>query len=134
MELHHWEGNEPKVNVEAFLQFQEEKLAQFASSSENPPARFFIIAKCLASCFESETVPNHTFKATLKMGYIPNELKIAKAYFTKKSDLLEQLKQNANGAAFKSGFPMTVTLQWNQEIPEKPFIELIQINSFDWHP
>ena len=134
IELHHWQASPPKVHAEAFLQFYEKKLARFTESPDSPPSQFFIIAKCLPSCFESETVPEAAFKATLKMGNMPSELNISKAYFQKDGELYKQLKTKSNGAAFGTAIPMTATLQWNKDVPEKPFIELIKIDSFDWHP
>lgn len=137
VELHKWEGSEsPKVHSEAFLEFYTQKLARYAASPLDRPARFFVIAECVAKCFETEAVAEHSSKATLKMGSFPNDRSPVKAYFDKKGDILEELKEYRNGAAFQEGLPMTVTLAWsNESESEGPrYLELIQIDSFDWHP
>ncbi|MFC0019789.1 hypothetical protein [Roseibacillus persicicus] len=135
IELHKWEGSEStQVHSEAFVEFYTQKLARYAASPLDRPARFFVLAECVARCFETEAVREHTSKATLKMGSFPNDRTAVKAYFDKKGEILDELKKYREGVAFREDIPMTVTLAWSKESEGPRYLELIQINSFDWHP
>ena len=137
VELHKWPGSEPpRIQTEAFLEFYEKKLAHYAATPLDRPARFFVLGECVAKCFETEAVPDHAIKATLKLGTFPNDRSPIKAYFNKKGEMFEQLKSYRNGLAFKKGIPMTVTLAWSTPASDSlaRYLEVRLINSFDWHP
>ena len=137
VELHKWPGSEPpRVQTEAFLEFYQQKLPRYAAAPLDRPAKFFVLGECVAKCFETEAVPDHASKATLKLGSFPNDRSPIKAYFNKKGEIFEQLKKYREGLAFKRGIPMTVTLAWSTPTSDSlaRYLEVRLINSFDWHP
>ena len=136
VELHKWPGREPPhMQSEAFTELYEQKLADYAITPRDLPARFFVIAQCLPQCFEHDLVSNHQSKATLKLGSFPKDRDIIKAYFDKNGDTMEQLKGYRGGIALSEAIPMTITLAWTpEEKGSKRYLEIIKINSFDWHP
>lgn len=136
VELHKWSGSEPpRVQSEAFLEFYQEKLARYAATPRDRPARFFVIAECVSGCFETDLVSDHSSKATLKLGAFPNDRSPVKAYFDKKGDLLQELKSHRDGLCFRKNIPMTVTLAWSKADQRgQRYLELIKVDSFDWHP
>ena len=137
VELHKWPGSEPpRVQTEAFLEFYQQTLARYAAAPLDRPERFFVVGECVAKCFETEQVPDHATKATLKLGSFPNDRNPIKAYFDKKGEIFEQLKSYRDGLAFRKGTPMTVTLAWSTPSAGSlaRYLEVRMINSFDWHP
>ena len=136
VELHKWPGSEPaRLHGAAFLEFYQQKLARYAASPLDRPARFYVMAECVAKCFESDSVPDHNSKATLKLLSFPNDRSPVKAYFDKKGDLLEDLKSFRDGLAFRKAIPLTVTLEWSPDRGNNQrYLEVRIIDSFDWHP
>lgn len=135
VELHQWPGSEPpRVHADAFLEFYQQKLRRYAAAPLDRPARFYVLAQCLAKCFETESVPDAANKATLKLSTIPNEANPVKAYFNKKGEMLEKLKSYRDGLAFRKEIPLTVTLEWSKSVDNLRYLELRIIDSFDWHP
>ena len=135
VELHKWPGSEPpRIHTEAFLEFYQQKLARYASEPLDRPARFYVLAECVAKCFETDTVPDHATKATLKLGSFPNDRSPIKAYLNKKGEILESLKTYRNGLAFRKAIPLTITLGWSEPIDGQRYLEVRIIDSFDWHP
>lgn len=135
VELHKWSESEPpQVQSEAFLEFYQQRLVSYASAPQDSPARFFVFAKCVPRCFESEEVHDYASKATLKLASFPNDRTAVKAYFDKKGEIYEKLQTYQNGLAFRREIPLTITLEWSNPEFEPRFLEVRILNSFDWHP
>jgi hypothetical protein len=47
---------------------------------------------------------------------------------------MNRLKEEGRGTAMQQEIPMTVTLAWSPENVNPRHLELIRIDSFDWHP
>lgn len=133
VQLHRWnEREEPTIHAEAFLEAYEGALMRYAATAREEPARFHVVGRCIPKCFE--IIPNAIDKATLKLTSFPRDNTPIKAYFSKNGDLLDEFKDNLDGIAMKEEVPLTVTLQWSDPAESPRYLELIRVDSFDWHP
>ena len=136
VELHQWPGSDPvQLQTEAFLQFYNKALFKYAAQLRDKPEKFFVIAECIPRCFETDLVNDHKTKATLKLGSYPNDPDPVNAYFDQTGDIMTKLKTYRNGLPLRKAVPLSIILNWSDEQANgKRYLELIKIESFDWHP
>lgn len=133
IELHRWHENEmPRVHAAAFQEAYSEALKRYSLTPQESPAQFHVLGKCVAKCFSD--IPNASELATLKMAPFPGTYLTTNAFFRKEGELLDQIKGSMRGAAMEQEIPMTVTIAWSPESQKPRYLELVRIDSFDWHP
>lgn len=133
VEMHRWHENEtPRIHAEAFREAYEDDLRSYALAPQEKPRRFHVLGRCVAKCFSN--LPNASKLATLKMAPFPGNYATTDAFFAKDSDLFKKLKNGMRGAAMEQDIPMTVTIAWSSPTAEPRYLELVRIDSFDWHP
>lgn len=133
VELHRWHENEsPRIHAEAFLEAYEDRLRRYALTPQTEPGKFHVLGRCVPRCFSD--LPDASSLATLKMAPFPGNFATTDAFFPKESHLLGELKGAMMGAAMEQEIPMTVTIAWSPETTTPRYLELVRIDSFDWHP
>lgn len=124
----------PKVAIEPFLDLVGGRLKNFTATPVKGAHTFQVIIEPLPRCFE-DTVPNPEKKITYKL--LPCDIgpEIARSYVSRTSKLAEQLYLPESEIRFGSRPRATVVLEWNfDEDPDRPFIQLNEIESLNWNP
>jgi hypothetical protein len=125
----------PRVFLPAFLDLVGGRLTEFTRQpNRRPPATFHVHLEPIADCYE-KNVPGADRKFTLKLHPGPAGKETARAYAANASSLKEQMDSPSSPIRWGIRRRATVTLRWNhKEDPERPYLELIDINSPDWNP
>jgi hypothetical protein len=125
----------PKVFVPAFLDLAGGRLHGFTRGPNAlDPATFHAIIEPVPGCHEGG-VPNPDRKFTLRL--LPSTIgkETSRAYVSTGSRFKKLVEDPASSLRWGVRIRATVTLQWNhKEDPEKPYLELIDINSLGWNP
>ncbi len=127
-------GNQPpKVFLPAFLDLVGGRLAQFTREpNDRDPAVFHVILEPVNICAETN-IPNPDRKFTFRL--LPSQFgkETARVYASNGSRFRTMVDEPTYPIRWGSRVRATVTIQWNRtEDPEKPFLEMIDINSPDW--
>ena len=122
-----------RVHTDAFLALYGDDLAQYGEKPSTEPrlVRAIIEAQRANS---NENIPRHKEMAYIKVKRHPAAAKeFFRAYFKLNSSMAETIsKPHAPGWAIPT--PATIRIRWNQDNPEKPYIELTHIKGFTWEP
>ena len=125
---------EPKVVVDPFLDSYGGRLAAYAKTPSENAGTFQVIIWPLAACYD-ERVPNREKKLTLKLLPRDNTKEIAQAYFGRQSNIAKMLEDGTYSLSYGKAKACTVLLRWNQEdSPENPYLEAIDLKTLDWNP
>lgn len=73
------------------------------------------------------------FSRNLKLRTHPRRYPSLIAYFGRVSPLVDEISAPDALPWGESGI-CTVTVRWNTEVPDRPFVELIRIDGFTWNP
>jgi len=132
--VHARPDRESKVAVLPFLDLFGGRLADFAAEPMPDPATFRAVIEPIPRCFE-EDIPDPDKKFTYKLSAADGAREITRAYASKFSDLAEQLYERDSPIRWGIRVRATVTLRWNrEENPDRPYLELTEIQSLDWRP
>ena len=125
----------PRVFLPAFLDLVGGRLAGFTARPNTlPPARFHVFLEPIDGCYEME-VPGADRKFTFKLLASPFGKETARAYAANVSRLRGRVEDPDYPIRWGMRRRATVSVQWNhREDPERPFLELLDINSPDWNP
>jgi hypothetical protein len=125
----------PRVFLPAFLDLVGGRLTEFTRQpNRRPPAVFHVHLEPIDGCYE-KNVPGADRKFTLKLLPGPVGKETARAYAANASRFREQMESPSSPLRWGIRRRATVTLQWNhKEDPERPYLELVDINSPDWNP
>lgn len=127
-------GSDPKVVVDPFLDSFGGRLAAYAKNPTEKAGIFQVIIYAVASC-NDEKVPNREKKLTLKLLPRDNAKELARAYFGRQSKIGRMLEDGTYDLSFGKARACTVMLRWNMDDrPETPFLEALDLKTFDWNP
>ena len=132
VQVNDWGEGDFKVHTDAFLDLFEGRLASFAAKPQAGPRTFHVVADAYKHCFD-EYIPDWNRKSFLKMRNHPRMSPRLIAYFNRNSQLAEEISQPDALPWGESGI-CTVTVQWNIDVPERPFVELVKVVGFTWEP
>ena len=125
----------PKVFLPAFLDLAGGRLHGFTRTPNTlDPATFHAVIEPVPGCHE-EGVPNPDRKFTIRL--LPSTIgkETSRAYVSSGSRFKKMVEDPASSLRWGVRIRATVTLQWNhKEDPEKPYLELMDINSLGWNP
>lgn len=125
---------EPKVVADPFLDSLGGRLLAYLSRPADKTGVFQVIVSALASC-NNLAVPSHEKKLTLKLLAREDTKEIAQAYFGRQSKISAMLEDGSFRLSYGRARPCTVLLRWNlEENPAKPYLEVLDIQHFDWNP
>lgn len=128
-------GNQsPKVFLPAFLDLAGGRLSSFAKTpNDSEPATFHVILDPLSVCHD-ESVPGADRKITFKL--LPSMFgkEITRAYVSSGSRFAQMVGDPNSSLRWGVRMRATVTIQWNKtEDPQKPYLELMNINALNWN-
>jgi hypothetical protein len=125
----------PKVFLPAFLDLAGGRLFAFTKEpNDSEPTTFHVILEPISGCHE-DTVPNPDRKFTFKLLASLLGRETSRAYVSTGSRFRKMVEDPTSSLRWATRVRATVTLQWNRtEDPEKPYLELININSLNWNP
>ncbi len=127
-------NSDPKVVVDPLLDSYGGRLALYARTPTEKAGIFQVVIYAVASC-NDENVPNREKKLTLKLLPRDNSKEIARAYFGRQSKIGRMLEDGTYDLSFGKARACTVMLRWNlDDRPETPFLEALDIKTFDWNP
>lgn len=125
----------PKVFLPAFLDLAGGRLHSFTREPNAlDPATFHAVIEPVPGCHEAG-IPNPDRKFTLRL--LPSSIgkETSRAYVSTGSRFKKMVEDPASSLRWGVRIRATVTIQWNlREDPEKPYLELIDINSLGWGP
>ena len=125
---------EPKVVADPLLDSLGGRLLAYLSRPADKTGVFQVIVSALASC-NNLAVPSHEKKLTLKLLAREDSKEIAQAYFGRQSKIRAMLEDGSFRLSYGKARPCTVLLRWNlEENPAKPYLEVLDIQHFDWNP
>jgi hypothetical protein len=126
---------QPKVFLPAFLDLAGGRLHGFTRAPNTlEPATFHAVIEPVPGCHE-EGVPNPDRKFTIRL--LPSTIgkETSRAYVSSGSRFKKMVEDPASSLRWGVRIRATVSLQWNhKEDPEKPYLELMDINSLGWNP
>lgn len=125
----------PKVFLPAFLDLAGGRLYGFTRQPNTlDPATFHAVIEPVPGCHE-QGIPNSDRKFTLKLLSSSIGKETSRAYVSTGSRFKKMVEDPASSLRWGVRIRATVTLQWNhKEDPEKPYLELMDINSLGWSP
>lgn len=125
----------PKIFLPAFLDLAGGRLFDFTKEpNDSDPATFHVILEPISGCHE-DTVPNADRKFTFKLLASLLGRETSRAYVSTGSRFRRMVEDPTSSLRWATRVRATVTLQWNRtEDPEKPYLELININALNWNP
>ena len=132
IQINDWGEGQCKIHTDAFLDLFEDQLSQFASKPVAGTRTFHIVADAYKHCFD-EIIPDWDKKSFLKLRNHPRMSPRLIAYFNRNSQMAEEISRPDSLPWGESGI-CTVTVAWNMENPENPFVELIDVVGFTWEP
>jgi hypothetical protein len=132
IQLNDWGDGAIRVHTDAFLDLFEDRLGKFAASPVEGARTFHVVADAYKHCFD-EIIPQWEKKSFLKLRTHPRMAPRLIAYFSRTSSLADEISA-PNALPWGESGICTVTVRWNTEVPERPFVELIRINGFTWNP
>ncbi|MGJ8643166.1 MAG: hypothetical protein ACSHX9_07140 [Luteolibacter sp.] len=126
-------GGAPVVVVDPFLDLFGGRFATYAKSPTLEAGIFQVIISAGAFCYDD--VPGADKKFTLKILSREDTKEIAKAYFGKRSNIGEILRDDSSGLAYGQAKACTVFMRWNtEEDPQNPFLEALDLKALNWNP
>ena len=125
----------PKVFLPAFLDLAGGRLQGFTRQPNTlDPATFHAVIEPVPGCHE-QGIPNADRKFTLKLLSSSIGKETSRAYVSTGSRFKKMVEDPASSLRWGVRIRATVTVQWNhKEDPEKPYLELMDINSLGWSP
>lgn len=124
--------NGSHVHADAFIDLFEHQVGPSELSPSNEPVTLHVIGDFYMRTYD-DSIPDAGAKSFLKLRAHPRTRPFMIAHFTTDSPLRDQISDPVGLAWGQSGV-VTVTVQPNTETSGKPFMELIEIQSFDWLP
>ena len=130
IQLSDWGDNSIRIHSDAFMDLFDDRLGNYAKKPVKETATFHVVADAYKHCFD-EIIPEWDKKSFLKLRTHPRMAPRLVAYFNRNSDLAKEISQPDALPWGDSGI-CTVTVRWNTDIPERPFVELVKIDGFTW--
>lgn len=132
VQLTEWGDGKVKVHTDAFLDLYTDDISDFATAPQEGERTFHVIADAYKNCFE-DTIPDAKNKSYIKLRSHRGEFALARAYFGRNSKLAESIA-HPKGLPWGSDGDVTITVKWNLEKRDQPYLELIRIDAFSWNP
>ena len=132
VQLSDWGDGVIRVHADAFIDLFDDHLGAYAEKPVKSSATFHVVADAYKHCFD-EIIPEWDKKSFLKLRTHPRMAPRLVAYFNRNSGLAKEISQPDALPWGESGI-CTVTVRWNTDIPNRPFVELVKINGFTWDP
>lgn len=131
METMVWGGQGvPKVNADAFIDIYEKTPLTLLEKKSEKPQDFYCIISPSSFCFDD--IPGAQEKATVSfLSYLNKKSHFAKAYLPNDSDLFKQISKRI-GIGEDGLANLKIKLNTTED-PERPYLEVIEVNSFTWH-
>jgi hypothetical protein len=124
----------PKVIVDPFLDSYGGRLAAYASKPSEKVSTFQVIIWPLAACYDTN-IPDRNEKLTFKLLAKDDTKEIALAYLGKQSEVAKMLEDDSHRLSYGKAQVCTVTLGWNTvERQETPYLEVLELKTFNWDP
>jgi hypothetical protein len=123
---------ETRVHADAFIDLFEDSLAEFGKAPVEGTRTFHVVADAYKHCFD-DSIPDFSRKAFIKLRTHPRISPRLKAYFDKESPLVE-IVSRPDGLPWGASGICTLTLKWNTDSPDRPFVELTKVEGFTWNP
>lgn len=126
-------GGAPVVVVDPFIDLFGGRFEEYAKSPKTEAGTFQVIISAGAFCYDD--VPGAEKKFTLKILAREDAKEIAKAYFGRRSKIGDMLEDETSGLAYGQAKACTVFMRWNnEEDPQKPFLEALDLKALNWNP
>lgn len=132
VQLNEWGDGKIKIHTDAFLDLYNDEMAIFGLKPVPGERTFHVIADAYKRSYD-DGIPEPDNKSFLKLRQHQNITPRLKAYFASKSPLADQISQ-PNALPWGRSGVCTVTVKWNTDTPNKPYVELVRINGFTWNP
>jgi hypothetical protein len=132
VQLKEWGDGKIKIHTDAFLDLYNDEMAIFGLKPVPGERTFHVIADAYKRCYD-DGIPEPGKKSFLKLRQHQDLTPRLKAYFASKSPLADQIAQPKALPWGLSGV-CTVTVKWNTNTPNQPYVELVRINGFTWNP
>jgi len=132
VQLNDWGDGKVLVHTDAFLDLFDDNLAKFADAPVAGPRTFHVVADAYKHCFD-DIIPGWEKKSVLKLRTHQRSAPCLVAYFNRNSAISDEISQ-PNALPWGESGICTVTVEWNTEVPERPFVELRRIDGFTWNP
>lgn len=131
--LVHQRGHEapPRILADPFIDLFDGGVREFGAEPLDGFRTFHVLAEPVSVC--TDLVPDPDKKITLRLRSHENGDELASAYTRKISEIGEMLNQPRSSLRWGQAHPCVVTVQWNREIPEQPFLELIRLDAITWN-
>ncbi len=126
------DGSEPpKVLADPFIDLFDGGLVEFAGAPDDGARTFHVFLEAIPIC-EDLGIPDAGKKITLRLRPNPKAKELGNAYAGKNSMVAQMLEPPRPSLHWGTPCPCVVSLRWNLDVPAKPFIELVKIDSFTW--
>lgn len=122
----------PKVLADPFIDLFDGDISAFGASPFDGSRTFHVLAEPIPICSDLD-VPEPEQRITMRLRPHENGEELASAYTRKVSQIGEMLNQPRSTLRWGQAHPCVVTVQWNRETPEQPFLELIRLDSLTWN-
>ena len=132
VQLNEWGDGRIKVHADAFLDLFNDEMAQFGAVPVKGERTFHAIADAYKRCFD-DVIPDAANKSFIKLRQHEQITPRLKAYFPTNSAITQKIAQPTGLPWGRSGI-CTVTVRWNIATKGRPFVELVRIDGFTWHP
>jgi hypothetical protein len=133
VQLNEWGDGQIRVHTDAFLDLYNDEISTFGRAPVEGERVFHVVGDAYKSCFD-ERIPDPEEKAFIKLRAHPRITPRLKAYFSNSGSLADQIS-NSEGLRWGSSGICTVTVKWNSDLPDQPYVELVRINGFStWNP
>lgn len=132
VQLNDWGDGKIQVHTDAFLDLFDDNLGKFSEAPVEGLRTFHVVADAYKHCFD-DIIPGWEKKSVLKLRTHPRMAPHLVAYFNRNSALADEISQ-PNALPWGETGICTVTVEWNTDTPERPFVELRRIDGFTWNP
>ena len=132
VQLNDWGDGEIRVHPDAFIDLFDDRLGAYGEHPVKESATFHVVADAYKHCFD-EIIPDWDKKSFLKLRTHPRMAPRLIAYFNRRSELAKEISQPDALPWGESGI-CTVTVRWNTDLPDRPFVELVKMEGFTWNP
>jgi hypothetical protein len=121
----------PKVLADAFLDLFDGGLVAFANAPQEGTRSFHVLLEAIPTC-EDLGIPEPEKKITMRLRPNPKAVELANAYVGRNSMVAQMLEPPRPSLRWGKPSPCIVSIHWNRDVPDKPFLELLKIDSFTW--
>ena len=121
----------PKVLADAFLDLFDGGLVAFANAPQDGTRSFHVFLEAIPTC-EDLGIPEPEKKITMRLRPNPKAVELADTYVGRNSMVAQMLEPPRPSLRWGKPSPCIVSLRWNRDVPDKPFLELVKIDSFTW--